>query len=56
MALLFKKTDGDAAKVDAKLVVDCARAGDAGLRPSLHALWMRLVLQWSLSSICLTRR
>ena len=28
--LLFKKTDGDAAKVDAKLVVDCARAGDAG--------------------------
>jgi glucokinase len=28
--LLFEKTGGDAAKVDAKLVVDCARAGDAG--------------------------
>lgn len=37
--LLFERTAGDAAKVDAKLVIDCARAGD----PSASAVFARFV-------------
>lgn len=37
--LLFERTGGDAARVDAKLVVDCARAGD----PAASAIFARFV-------------